>query len=136
MFTHQKIIVMNKYQHIGLAVLRIGISILMMHHGYGKLTELISGEPIAFWSFTGALAAVLLFLAMFGELIAPFFILIGYKTTWAAIPAVITMAVAAFLYHAGDSLADAEHSLLYLIGFVAILLCGPGKWSIDGRKGM
>ena len=127
---------MNKYQHIGLAVLRIGVSILMMHHGYGKLTELISGEPIAFWIFTGKTAAILLFLAMFGELVAPFFILIGFKTRLAAIPAVITMAVAAFLYHAGDPLANTEHSLLYLIPFVAILLCGPGKWSVDGRNEM
>lgn len=125
---------MNKYQHIGLAILRIGTSLLMMRHGYGKLTELTSGEPIEFWSYKGSLASVLLFLAMFGEFIAPLFILIGFKTRLASIPAVITMAVAAFLYHAGDPIDDSEASLMYLTAFLAVLLCGPGKWSIDGRK--
>jgi putative oxidoreductase len=126
---------MKRYQNLGLAILRIGISSLMIRHGFEKFQELfILAEPVKFWMFTGKMAWVMLFLAMFGELIAPIFIILGYKTRWAAVPAVITMAVAAFVYHAGHPIEKMEHSLLYLIGFMAVWLCGPGEWSIDGRK--
>ena len=62
-------------------------------------------------------------------------IIIGFKTKLAAIPAAITMAVAAFIVHASDPLKTKEMAILYLLAFVVIFLAGPGRLSIDGRKG-
>ena len=45
------------------------------------------------------------------------------------------MGVAAFIVHGADPLAKKEMALLYFIAFVAIFLAGPGKFSIDGKKG-
>ena len=42
-----------------------------------------------------------------------------------------TMLVAAFVAHGSDPLADKEHALLYALAFLAVLLLGPGRWSVD-----
>lgn len=125
---------MRNYTNIGLMVLRVGISLLMMTHGYGKLQMLLSGEEIQFMSFMGLSPTISLILTIIGELIAPIFIIIGFKTRLASLFPVVTMAVAAFMVHGNDPLAKQEMSLLYLIAFIAIGLLGAGKFSLDGRK--
>lgn len=74
-------------------------------------------------------------LAVFGELVAPAFIVLGLATRWMSVPAAITMAVAAFGAHAGDPLSDKEHALLFLIPFIVLALMGGGRYSIDHRLG-
>ena len=49
-----------------------------------------------------------LILTLIGEVLAPIFIIVGFKTRWASIPAAITMAVAAFVVHADDSFYKKE----------------------------
>ena len=68
---------------------------------------------------------------MLGEFFAPLFLIVGFKTRWASIPAIITMFVAAFVAHAGEPLGEREHSLLYMIAFIAIAMIGPGEYSLD-----
>jgi putative oxidoreductase len=41
------------------------------------------------------------------------------------------MAVAAFVVHRGQPLPERELALLYLVGFVGLMLTGPGRYSID-----
>jgi putative oxidoreductase len=50
----------------------------------------------------------------------------------AAIPATITMFVAAFIVHFGDPIETKEMALLYFFAFLVILLSGAGKFSVDG----
>ncbi|MBC6998413.1 DoxX family protein [Cytophaga sp. FL35] len=116
---------------IGLAVLRIGASAFMLTHGYGKLQMLINGAE--FGNPLGIGSTPSLFLAMIGEFICPILIIFGFKTRWAAIPVIITMAVAAFIVHGADPFQRKEMALLYLVAFVAIALAGPGKFSVDRR---
>ena len=121
-----------------LPVLRIGVSALMLIHGISKLEKLLKAEPIKFYNFLGLGAELSLILAVIGELLAPVMIIIGFQTRFSALIAAVTMAVAAFGAHAGDPLEDREHSLLYLVAFIAITLAGAGRWSLDnyfsGRK--
>jgi putative oxidoreductase len=105
----------------GLLVLRLGMSGLMLTHGIPKL-------PIG----VGATAS--LALAVFGEVVAPAFLIVGFLTRWAAIPAAATMAVAAFVVHWSDPIADKEMALLYLIGFAVLIATGAGHYSIDGLR--
>jgi len=72
-----------------------------------------------------------LYLAIFAEVICAVFIVLGLLTRWAAIPLVFAMGVAAFSVHLNDSLANKEHSLLFLTAFLAILILGAGKFSLD-----
>lgn len=116
---------------IGLAILRIGISAMMLVHGYGKLQMLINGEE--FGNPIGIGATPSLFLTVIGEFVCPILIIIGLKTRLAAIPAAITMAVAAFIVHGADPFQKKELALLYLVVFIVIALTGPGKFSIDKK---
>jgi putative oxidoreductase len=49
-----------------------------------------------------------------------------------ALPLVINMLVIIFKVHAHDFFGTAEKGSLYLAGFFVLLLCGPGKVSVDG----
>lgn len=126
---------MNKsfLTNVGLALFRIGISLMMIFgHGLDKFQNLIAGnfefpDPLGIGSTSS------LFLAVIGEFIAPIFIIIGYKTRLAAIPAAITMAVAFLVVHISDPFKVQEKALLYLLAFVVIALVGPGRFGI-GRK--
>ncbi|MFK7811471.1 MAG: DoxX family protein [Maribacter sp.] len=122
----------NSLTHIGLAVLRILPSLMMLAHGLPKFKKLIAGN-FEFGNPIGIGEAPSLFLAVVGEFIAPILIIIGYKTKFAAIPSLITMLVAAFIVHAADPFGTKEKALLYAVFFIAIILLGPGKYSLDKK---
>ena len=121
----------NKLSIYGYTLFRVGIPALMLVHGYQKFEKLIAGGDIKFLDFMGIGTETSLLLAVIGELVAPLFLIVGFKTRWAAIPAIITMFVAAFVAHSGEPLDEREHSLLYLVAFVAIAMIGSGSNSID-----
>lgn len=120
----------NTLIHLGLALLRIVPSAFMLTHGYPKLMKLINGNT-EFADPFGIGQAPSLFLAVVGEFVCPLLMIIGFKTRWAAIPAAITMFVAAFIAHGADPFGRKELPLLYLAFFVIIMLLGPGKYSVD-----
>ncbi|MBU3679331.1 MAG: DoxX family protein [Candidatus Kapabacteria bacterium] len=122
---------MNRFQDAGQFILRVGISALMMTHGWPKLQKLKSGGEIEFFDFMWMGPTVSLALAVVGEFFAPLLIMIGYKTRWAAALSAFTMGVAALYVHYGDSLGDKEPSLMYFFAFLAIMLMGAGKWAAE-----
>ncbi|MDT0607694.1 DoxX family protein [Croceitalea rosinachiae] len=122
----------NGLAHIGLAVLRILPSLMMLSHGFPKFKKLISGN-LEFGNPIGIGEAPSLFLAVVGEFIAPILIIIGYKTRYAAVPALITMLVAGFIVHGTDPFGTKEKAFLYAAFYIAIILLGPGKYSVDKK---
>ncbi|MRX65932.1 DoxX family protein [Maribacter luteus] len=122
----------NLVTQIGLAFLRIMPSLLMISHGLPKFQKLISGN-FEFGDPIGIGATPSLFLTVLAEFICPILIIIGFKTRWMAVPVAITMAVAAFIVHGADPFGTKEKALVYLVFFVAIILLGPGKFSIDRK---
>jgi putative oxidoreductase len=123
---------MKNQTDLALLVLRLGAGGLMLTHGVPKINMLLA-SPIKFADPIGIGEIPSLILALIGEVVAPLLIIIGFKTKLAAIPAAITMGVAAFVVHANDDLATKEKALLYLICFVAIMLAGAGKYSVDKK---
>lgn len=121
----------NKLSNYGYTLFRVGMPALMLLHGTHKLEKLMAGGEIKFMDFLGLGTEVSLALAVIGELVAPIFLIVGFKTRWASIPAIITMFVAAFVAHAGEPLDEREHSLLYLVAFIAIAMIGSGTYSVD-----
>lgn len=122
----------NNFNHLALLILRIGFGGFLLTHGIPKINRLFE-SPIKFADPFGIGDTPTLILALIGEVVAPIFIIIGFKTKLAAIPSAITMAVAAFIIHAKDDLATKEHALLFMFAFVAIFLAGAGKYSIDKK---
>ncbi len=123
----------KKNFNLELLILRVGFSGLMLTHGIPKI-NLLFENPIEFADPIGVGATTSLILTLIGEVLAPILVLIGFKTKWAALPVIITMAVAAFVVHLSDPIGVKEKALLYLIGFIVIFLAGPGKYSVDGDK--
>ncbi len=122
----------NNLNHIALLILRLGFGGFMLTHGIPKIERLFE-TPVKFADPFGFGETLTLILTIIGEVIAPFFIILGYKTKWATIPSAITMAVAAFVIHADDDLGTKEHALLYMIVFIVIFLAGAGKYSVDKK---
>jgi len=123
---------MNATYHLGLLFLRLSFSGMLLTHGIPKLINLIQGD-IAFGDPLGLGSTVSLILAVIGEAICPILIILGVKTRIAAIPTIITMAVAAFVIHGSDPLRTKELALLYLFGFIAIALLGSGRFSLNRK---
>ena len=122
---------MKKFlSNIGLFILRLGFSIGLMTHGYGKFLKLIQGN-YKFSDPIGIGITPSLILASFGEFIAPVFIIIGWKTRLFTIFPALTMLVAFAIAHDGDPFSKKEKSLMYLIAFIVIYFIGPGKYSVD-----
>ncbi|MDN3725055.1 DoxX family protein [Aequorivita sp. SDUM287046] len=118
--------------NLGLLLLRIGFGGMMLTHGIPKLLKMLSGD-FSFGDPIGIGEPASLVLAVLGEVVFPILVIIGFKTRLAAIPVIITMAVAAFIVHAADPLGTKEMAILYFIGFLAIALLGAGKYSVDKK---
>tara|TARA_R110002073_G_scaffold138424_2_gene288035 strand:+ start:6039 stop:6416 length:378 start_codon:yes stop_codon:yes gene_type:complete len=122
----------KNYNDLALAILRIGTSTLMLTHGIPKIERLFA-ETIKFGDPLGVGASTSLTLAIIGEVIAPIFIIFGFRTKLAAIFPIATMLVAFFFVHLSDPIGKQEKALLFLMAFLVIFLAGPGKYSIDKR---
>jgi len=120
----------SKQYNLGLAILRIGISAMLLTHGIPKV-ELLFSNPQAFPDPIGISSTVTLVLTVFAEVICSIFIIIGFKTRLATIPPIILMLVAILVVHINDPIANKELAILYLVGFATIALTGGGKYGIN-----
>jgi putative oxidoreductase len=71
------------------------------------------------------------FTDIFAEFFCSCLIVLGLFTRLACIPLIVAMSVALFNAHQGDAFGNGERAALYLSGYVCIVVCGPGKLSID-----
>ena len=126
----------NVLVNAGLLVLRIGIGIIFIIHGLPKLmggvetwTQLggtmsmvgISFAP-AFWGFMAAATEV------FGGL----FIILGLLHRLTALFLVFTMIIALLMHvMLGDPFTIYSNALKALVVFIALVITGPGKYSLD-----
>ena len=107
---------MTSTYHIGLLLLRLGFGGMMLTHGIPKLMKLVQGN-MEFGDPLGIGSTLSLILVVIGEAICPLLIIIGYRTRLATIPTIITMAVAAFIVHAGDPFGTKEKAHAEKISF-------------------
>jgi putative oxidoreductase len=115
-------------------VLRLGVGILMMMHGYDKLVH-FGAKQNTFMNFLGMSSTVTLALVVFAEFFCSLFIILGLFTRLATIPLIITACVIIFKVNHGHVFLDDENAPLYLTGYLVLLLVGPGKASIDSMTG-
>ena len=121
---------------IALLLLRLTFGGLMLFsHGWGKMMKFFGEDPIRFANPLGIGEVPTLALAVFAEVICAILIIIGFKTRMATIPLIITMLVAVFVIHISDPFSKMEKGILYLVPYIAILLAGPGKFSVDAAIG-
>jgi putative oxidoreductase len=124
----------NGTVHFSLLLLRVVFGALMLTHGWPKLMNFASlahkfADPLHVGKATS------LGMTVFAEVFCSVFVILGLLTRLAAIPLVILMAVALFMIHAHDPIAEKEKAILYLAAFIVILFCGPGRVSFDSLIG-
>lgn len=115
----------------GLLFLRVMVGIFMITHGFGKLKMLMGPGEIQFADPIGMGVELSLVLAVFAEFFCAILLILGFTSRLAAIPQMITMFVAGFIVHGADPFQVKEFALLYGIVFTALLITGPGKFSLD-----
>jgi putative oxidoreductase len=108
---------------VGLLLLRLWLGASMFTlHGLGKV-ERLQADPVQFADPFGFGPGASLLLAL------------GLGTRWAALALSVTMATA-FVFAHGMALSgerSGELPFVYAAGFVAILVMGPGRYSVDAR---
>jgi putative oxidoreductase len=114
-----------------LLIQRIVLSIFMLTHGWPKMIKLFAEGPISFPDPLGIGMRYSLILAMLAEVLAPLLIIAGLASRLSSVFVIVTMFVAAFVVHASDPFARKEMALLYLVGFIGVLILGPGRFSLD-----
>jgi putative oxidoreductase len=118
--------------NISFLLLRLVFGISMcVNHGYDKLVN-FADKKDNFVNLFGIGSTTTLVLVVFAEFFCSIFVAIGLFTRFTVIPLIITMGYAFFVAHNSALFAKGEVAALYLTGFFAILLCGPGKASVDG----
>jgi putative oxidoreductase len=116
---------------LGLLLMRLWFGVVMaLAHGLPKFAKLDA--------FAAGLARdgvpmpeLMAHLAALTEFVGGFLIALGLLTRPAALGLVITMCVAAFVRHIDDPFSKMEFALLYALGFLALLVAGPGRLSLD-----
>lgn len=121
---------------LGCLVLRIGIGIIFIIHGYGKFAggmgtltwvgSQMSNLGISFFPLLWG------FLAASAEFFGGVFLVVGLGTRVAAFFLSIVMLIA-ILYHIknGDTYTTYSHPLSMLIVFISLMLMGSGRFALD-----
>ena len=127
-----------RYHNLGLLIIRVGLGIMFMVHGFPKIT----GGPEAWASLGGVMGKVGLgfaptfwgFMAALAEFGGGLLLVLGLLFRFACLGLLITMAMATVMHlSAGDGFGDYSHALESAFVFLGLLLAGPGRYSLDER---
>ncbi len=120
-----------KNTDIGILIFRIGLSCLILTHGFPKFLKFFGIEEIHFSDPYGFGELFTFGFAVFTEFFCSLFILFGFLTRIASIPLIITMATIVLVIHMPDGFDRQELPLIYLFGAILLFFTGGGKYSID-----
>lgn len=115
---------------LAMLVLRAGAGALIIPRGYDKLIH-FAEKKNSFMNFMGIGSSLSLSLVIFAEFFCGMFIVLGLFTRLAAIPLIISLSVVVFKVTHGNIFGKGADATMYLICFLAIFLCGPGRASAD-----
>lgn len=138
---------------VALLVLRLAGLGLALAHGWGKIAAFVSGEGAGFIEGVGRLGfpmpGLFAWAAALAEFAGGLLVALGLFTRVAASFSAFTMLVAGFIRHKFhlhllvwlgiyqasektiESWRDPEKALVYVLIFVALILMGAGRFSLD-----
>lgn len=118
-------------QDAGVALIRVGFGLsLALAHGLGKISH--PDQFIGGLTQGGFPAPSLLgWVAILSEFAGGLLLALGLFTRPAAAFVIGTLGVAAFHVHAADPYQKKELALAYAVVGLALLIAGPGRYSLD-----
>lgn len=133
--------IMYRKDDVGRFLLRLSIGGLMLIHGVNKLVygnqgveQILSSAGIPpFFSFG----------VFLGEVVGPVMVILGWKSRIGAFLIAINMLIAVLLVHAAQLTQVnemggwmVELNFLYLLGAIAIIFLGSGKYAVTKGRGV
>lgn len=123
----------------GRLLLRILVAGLMLFHGIAKVSHGI--DWIAADLAAKGIPSFVAYGVFIGEIIAPVMVILGILTAPAAVVILINMLVAMLMVNAFDHVMDVtkvgawalETDAFYVVGCLAIILLGSGKYAIASK---
>ncbi|NRB21724.1 DoxX family protein [Candidatus Dependentiae bacterium] len=128
----------NNAKDVGLLILRIGIGLIFVKHGYPK----IMGGPQMWQGLGGAMANLGItfaptfwgFMAACSEFFGGLCLIFGFLTRPAAFLLGCVMFTAVVMHASkGDPWSTMAHPLSLLVVFIALFVAGAGNYSVDRR---
>lgn len=116
---------------LSMFLIRAGFGFLLFYnHGLFKLQHFNEmknsfSDPIGI----GHMPSLLL--VVFAEVFCALLVVAGLLTRFATAIILISFAVLVFIAHKNEAIGKKEIEIIFGLGFLAILFCGPGKWSLD-----
>ena len=108
-------------------------SFMILLHGLPKL--LAYGQIAqSFPDPLGIGSQLSLSLVIFAEFFCSILLIMGTGVRFACIPLMITMFVAAFIFHANDPVSKIELPLMYFGVYMAIVIGGAGKYALKFER--
>ncbi|MEX0779024.1 MAG: DoxX family protein [Balneolales bacterium] len=120
----------TKYQDLAFLFLRIGVALIFIYAGWGKLTG-IEGVAGFFGSLGIPLAGLMAWIVAILEFFGGLMILAGAYTRIPAPFLAFIMVVALFTTKLGGDFSSARLDLLLLFATMAVGILGSGKYSVD-----
>ncbi len=135
---------LQRLTHLAPLVLRVGLGIVFVAHGWQKLTNGPSGFAQMLVGLDVPAPEVLAWLVTVAELVGGVLLLLGLLTRLATLPLIATMVGAIALVKAdlgviapmGAPMPGAELDIALLAGLLALALIGPGRLSVDHAVGV
>ena len=130
-----------KQNNLNLAflILRVVLGVLMLLHGISKLSHGVDG--IGNMLSEKGLPSFISYGVLIGQVVAPFLLIIGYRTKLAAIVFAFTMLVAVFLAHSDEIFSLNNHGGwalelqgMYFFGAVVLIFTGAGKYALSKKN--
>lgn len=127
---------LNKYSGLAPLFLRIGVGIIFIVAGWGKLTG-IEGVQGFFGNIGIPLPELMAWVVAIVEFVGGLMVLLGAYIRIPAVLLAITMAVALLTTKLGGEFSAARLDLMLLMASLALVFYGSGSYSVDdimGRK--
>jgi putative oxidoreductase len=132
--------ILHRKDDVGRLLLRLAIGGLMLFHGMNKL--LYGNEEVNQLLMDVGAPAFFSFGVFLGEVIGPILLLLGFKARVGAFFIVIDMVIAILLVHSSQLTQVnqmggwmIELNALYLLGAIAILFLGSGRYALTKGRG-
>jgi len=129
---------LGNYRNFGLLIIRVGLGIMFILHGYPKLL----GGPEK-WEAIGSstkYVGVHFFPTFWGlmsgctETFGGFLLVIGLAFRPVCLLLLVNLIVATFmLFGTGSGVEQAAHAIEDAVVFAGLIFVGPGRYSVDGK---
>jgi putative oxidoreductase len=129
---------LGKYRNTGLLLIRIGLGVMFIIHGFPKL----AGGPNGWTALGGSMKVIGIdflpifwgFMAAVTETFGGFLLIVGLFFRPALILLTFTMIIAALvMLGKGDGLKGASQAIELGVVFFGLIFIGPGKYSVDKK---